>query len=416
MHFLFIAQQWWPETGVPQRRMNWFVAGLRQRGHTVSVVTSPPHFPDGKLLSADPDHQAGAVTPGPNGETIYRTRFLEYTNTIPSRLIDQGAQMLAALPVVRRAIADKRPDLIVATAPPIPPVMNALAAHNKYDIPFVVDLRDAWPDNDRYIAETDRSLPSPTLTRRVGAKVLRAFGPFYTKAIEASDGVFTTTFSHAWELNFRWGLRTLVVRNLAGVDLESKPLPPRVTEEDNPVLEALYMGNIGRAQGLYTLLQTMEILAERKVPVHVRLQGRGAHAGFIRRQAEERGLNIEVHGRVPAEKVQAFYANSDTLLVPLETWPSLQMTVPSKLFETMLTGRHITCIAEGETRDIVMRSHAGDVVPPGDPKALADLWTALQKDRSRLAVAGNGTRWLRANTCPDQELEDALDFLEASAL
>lgn len=415
MHILFVAQQWWPEQGVPQRRMNWFVQGLRRRGHTIAVVTSPPHFPGGTLLSHEPEHQAGSVFEGPNGETIYRTAFREYTNTIPSRLVDQGIQMMGAFPALRQAISDKRPDLIVATAPPIPTVMNAFAAHRKYGIPFVVDLRDAWPDNDRYIAETDRSLPSPTLTRRVGGRLLRGLGPFYADAIKAADGLITTTFSHTRELNFRWGLRALTVRNLAGLDLDAKPLPARRVTSANPTLEALYMGNIGRAQGLYVLLRAMEILAERSVPVHVRLQGRGAHASFIRRQAEERGLPIEVHGRVPAEQVQAFYRRSDTLMVPLETWDPLAMTVPSKLFETMLTGRHITCIANGETRDIVLDSQAGDVVSPGDPAALADLWTDLQKDRSRLDVAGNGTRWLRANTNPEAELEAALDFLEGSA-
>lgn len=414
MHILFISQQWWPERGVPQRRMNWLVAGLQSRGHTVSVVTSPPHFPGGKLMSTSPMHREGSVAAGPHGEKIYRTRFREHTDTIPSRLVDQSTQMFCAFPVVKQSIADCRPDLIIATAPPIPTVMNAFVAHRQFDVPYIVDLRDAWPDNDQHLDTFNPELPPPTFVRRTGTHVLRALGPFYTHAITSADGLITTTHSHASELNARWGLRSLVLRNLAGLDFSRPPLPPIDTERTT--LEVLYMGNIGRAQGLHVLLKTMEILKRRKVPVHVRLQGRGAYAGFMKRQARLRNLNIDVHSRVPQKQVQMAYRQADTLLVPLDTWDSLEMSVPSKLYETMLTGRHITAIASGETASIVRGAQAGHVVPPGSPIELADLFEKLQTDRNLLDTAGAGRRWLAENARPESDLQAAFDFLEATRL
>lgn len=54
MHVLFVAQQWEPEKGVPQRRGKWMVDQLTASGHTVSVVAPPPHYPSGTLLSPLP--------------------------------------------------------------------------------------------------------------------------------------------------------------------------------------------------------------------------------------------------------------------------------------------------------------------------------------------------------------------------
>lgn len=412
MHILFISQQWWPEHGVTQHRMNWLVEGLHKRGHTVSVVTSPPHSPNGKLLSTDPEHLKGSRSVGPNEELIYRTSFKEYTNHLTSRLVDQTIQMVGAIPTIKRAITEKTPDLIVATAPPIPAVINAYLAHRKFSIPYVIDLRDAWPDNDRYIAYTDPSMPKPSLTRHTGALALRSLAPIYAQAIRQSDGLITTSRTHGSELCARWGLRTLVVRNLAGLDLSREPLPQRIVDDET--LKVLYMGNIGRAQGLYSLLDTMEILKKRHVPVHLRLQGRGAHANFIHQQASARGLNIEVRKPIPSSEIQKVYEQADTLLVSLENWDSLEMTIPSKLFETMLTGRHITCIARGATAKIVKDANVGDVVNPGDVEGLANLWTRLQSNRELLDTKGRGRAWLAANAQPDSELEAAIDFLEAT--
>lgn len=392
--------------------MNWLVEGLYKRGHTVSVVTSPPHSPNGKLLSTDPEHLKGSRSVGPNGELIYRTGFREYTNHLASRLIDQTVQMAGAIPAIKRAIDDKTPDLIVATAPPIPAVINAFIAHQKFSIPYVIDLRDAWPDNDRYIAYTDPSMPKPSWTRHTGALALRSLAPIYAQAIQQSDGLITTSHTHSSELCARWGLRTLAVRNLAGLDLNRAPLPQRVPSDDT--LRVLYMGNIGRAQGLHHLPDAMGILKKRNVPVHLRLQGRGAHIHYIRQQASAKGLNIEVRNPIPSSEIQKVYEQADTLLVSLENWDSLEMTIPSKLFETMLTGRHITCIARGAAAKIVTEAKAGDVVNPGDAEGLADLWTRLQANRELLDTKGQGRAWLATNAQPDSELEAAIDFLEAT--
>lgn len=333
--------------------------------------------------------------------------------------------MLSAFAAVNRAIKDRHPDLILATAPPIPTIINAWQASKKYKIPYVIDLRDTWPDNSPYIAYNHRIhyLPPPSITRRTGALFLQGIAPLYVGAIKASDGLIATTFSHAEELNARWGLRCHTMRNLAnlnfaGLASEKENTTPwqHKTEQHRNArpLEVVYMGTIGRAQGLHTLLETAEELQKRDIPIHIHLQGQGAYAEHLKKESEARALPIDILPPIPSNKVQEVYNQADTILVPLEHWRPLKMSVPSKLFEIMQTGKHITAIAQGETAQIVQISSTGNTVPPDDPQALADLWEKLYKTPETLNVANNGKKWLAHNADPERELEKTRKFLYAT--
>lgn len=46
-----LAQQWSPERGIAQRRMQWTTNALIARGHSVAVLTAPPHYPDSGIYS-----------------------------------------------------------------------------------------------------------------------------------------------------------------------------------------------------------------------------------------------------------------------------------------------------------------------------------------------------------------------------
>lgn len=410
MHICICSQQWDPEVGVPQRRMNWLVEGLVQRGHSVCVVTSPPHYPKGKLAYKDKCYQPGSRSYGRNNELIYRTQFFEYRNTVPSRLLDQGVACASSLPTINRAIADKKPDLILATAPPLPSIATAFYAHKRFGIPFVVDLRDAWPDLASYVAYTDPAVPEPTLLRKAGAVVIQGSGRVIAEMMRASDGLILSTFTHASEVNGRWGVRTHVMRNLAGLNIEeSEEKKPKIFDG---TLEVLYLGKIGRAQGLHSVLAALEILKERNVPVHVRIQGGGAYANYLRDKAQKLGLPLDIRGAIPREKALALQSEAHTLLVPLQDWDALRMTVPSKIYESLLSDTHVTATARGELADIVRASGAGDAVEPMNPHALADLWQELCENPERLNVVGKGRKWLVENANPLIERERTIDFLE----
>src|SRR5699024_4487507 len=118
---------------------------------------------------------------------------------------------------------------------------------------------------------------------------------------------------------------------------------------------------------------------------------------------EELSAPVEVLPRIPHREVGAQYAWADTVIVSLRNWAPFAWTVPSKLYEILATGRHITALLEGEAADVVREAGAGDVLRAEDEDALVQLWRRLAADRTRAEISGSGRRWV-AGTAGDELL------------
>ncbi len=91
------------------------------------------------------------------------------------------------------------------------------------------------------------------------------------------------------------------------------------------------------------------------------------------------------------------YEKADTCIVSLrDDWKSFEATVPSKTYEVMSIGRHVTAVVRGEAARIVKEAECGDVVA-WKAEAIAQLWRELAADRSRLQAGTSGREWVRKN-------------------
>lgn len=89
------------------------------------------------------------------------------------------------------------------------------------------------------------------------------------------------------------------------------------------------------------------------------------------------------------------YASADTCVVSLrDDWKSFETTIPSKTYEVLAIGRHVTGIVKGEAARILEESGAGDIVPC-TPEAVAALWESLAEDRVRLIRNVDGRQWVK---------------------
>ncbi len=412
MRVLVVSHVWEPESGTPQRRWAWLAGALTAAGHEVDVLAPPPHYPTGKLLDHSGRFAPGTVAPGENGETIWRTAFREHDPTLPSRTIDQAVTMRSQISIGARVITRRRPDIIVATAPPLPAATAAMTLARKAHLPYILDLRDVWPDLLRYMnqwsATTGRSDPGSPLKRSLFHTVARVGGLSTTRAIRRASGIVTTTSSFADLLHSRGTENTLVLRNLGATrEIEMDPAPL-----DSPTLNILYAGTTGRAQELENALRALADVRKRGADVRMRVVGSGAHLKTLRHNAETLDIPVEFTGRILFDEVTKHYRWADTVLVHLQNWDPLDYTVPSKLYEVLEIGRHISLSVNGEAARIVRVAHAGDVVPAMDRKALSQLWWDLAHDRSRLRVGDGGRQWLAAQGTPTENGQRLVDFLQ----
>lgn len=403
MHILLLTHYFEPENGAPQRRWRALIERFVDAGHVVDVVAPPPHYPTGNVAPGLPaELRAGSHAKGEHGGTVHRVAFLPHNASIVSRTLDHvwvaRATVLAVTQLVRRR--EVRPDVVIATAPGLPTLFAGRVLAKRLRIPLIAEMRDAWPD---LVSHT------PGLGRGPAARAKRRVHEFVTGLQRDAALVVTTTESFAEVLRDRGIGAVEVIRN--GTSLERyASIPP--TEHDHEALRVLYMGTVGRSQGLDNVIRASVIARERGVDVRTRIVGYGADFKRLQALNLELGSPVQLLGRVAPQQVRDHYRWADTTVVSLRDWEPFRWTVPSKLYELMATGKHITAVVDGEAAGIVRQTASGDVVAPGDPGAIADLWERLSADRSLLDSRPGGRAWIAEHADDDVIAERYRSVLE----
>lgn len=368
MRLLLLTHYYAPEVGPPQLRWSALVRDMVRAGHEVHVIAPLPHYPLGQLLPGFTPSSAGGRECGVYGEHVHRVTFRPTTGSALSALLDQLITAAHTVAMAWRRRGEIKADVVLATAPGLPTLLAGRAVATMLRRPLVVEMRDAWPDLLRTAVRSRHTTPRSWLQRAVltGATVV------VEGAQRSADLVVTTSASFTQELRRRGVRRVLTVRNAA------RPLPATPgTEPDSVVpteLRIVYVGTVGRAQGLETAMHALREVVEAGVPARMRVVGTGARLVTARALAEELELPVDFVGVVPRDQITEHYAWASTFLVMLRDWPALRFAVPSKLYEALALGLHISCSAAGETGQIVQETGAGFTTPAGDSHALAQAW------------------------------------------
>ena len=422
MRILLLTHYYAPEFGAPQRRWSALIERFLAAGHRVTVATPVPHYPGGRpTREQHRAHPVGAVERGRHGETVVRTAYLPHRADITSRTADHLVSALDALRRLRRRFSrpGTRPDVVVATAPAIPTLLVGRTLAALWGVPLVVEMRDAWPDLVTHVGPAgalpaeEVHAPQPGAMRRsLRWAVALAKGQVHEQVTSWQSGaqaVVTTTDRFADVLEERGVSPVEVVRN--GTDLAQVTPQRDHLADHHRALRCLYLGNMGRSQGLDIVVRAAARLHEEGIDLQVRMIGHGIEAPALAALAEELGAPVEVLPRIPHREVSAQYRWADTVVVSLRDWAPFQWTVPSKLYEMLATGRHITALLDGEAADVVRAADAGDVLPPGDIEALTTLWRELAADRPRAGVRASGRTWVGEHADDDVLARRYLEIL-----
>jgi glycosyltransferase involved in cell wall biosynthesis len=129
--------------------------------------------------------------------------------------------------------------------------------------------------------------------------------------------------------------------------------------------------------------------------VQTTIAGDGADAERIQAIVREYSVtNVRMLGAVAADLVPGLYSVCDASAVLLRDLPIFAGALPTKMLEAMAAGRPLLLAARGESARLVGRAGAGIVVPPGDPRALAEALRRLHSDPAlRRALGQAGRRY-----------------------
>jgi glycosyltransferase involved in cell wall biosynthesis len=368
MRVLLLSQYFAPEVTAASFRLAPLAEQLAARGHEVEVVCEVPNHPQ------------GVVHEGYRGRPVHRRRLdgfdVSYVwvraspeKTQRSRLLFYGSYALMATLV---AIASQRPDVVLASSPPLPVAAAGMAAARLRRVPWVMDVRDPWPGAAVALGE----LSNPRL---IGA-LERLERTLYRSA----KAIVTTTEPFAREIGSKSTdpQKVLVVPNgttdawiQAGNRDEDRAelgMP-----EDRFVIT--FAGNVGLAQGLESALDAARLLDDR---FQLQIVGSGPRLASLReRVASLPTGRVVFRGLVEPALAARYVRASDASLVSLGSAPERLRSVPVKLFDCCAAGRPVVLTATtGEAARLAGEAEAALCVPPEDAEALAKAVRRLRED------------------------------------
>lgn len=161
------------------------------------------------------------------------------------------------------------------------------------------------------------------------------------------------------------------------------PEPVKVAKNESPTM--VYVGNVGLAQNLVTLVETAKMLPNFNFVIV------GGGSDFERIQKSAKGVpNIDLKGRIDWNEVPSVYQQADILWAQLT--PEFSGAVPSKLYEYLATGKPVIYGGMGEAVSVVSDFERVCLVAPEDSNELVAAIESFVSDNNVSRLSRNNQR------------------------
>lgn len=206
------------------------------------------------------------------------------------------------------------------------------------------------------------------------------------KTIKNSDEITVVSNSCANELQeiYKIDRKIVVVGN--GVDTNFFVIGKR-KDVKKPYI--LYTGRLDSRKGLVDLIKSAKYVCREYADIKFILTGKGPIKNYLERKINELGLknNFYFAGFVDRSTLLEYYQNSTIYVLP-----SYYEGLPTTLLESMSCGiPSIATDVEGSS-ELIEDGENGLLVPPGDPKRLAEAILRLLDDEELRERLGDNAR------------------------
>lgn len=372
MHILFISDNFPPEVNAPASRTFEHCREWAKSGHQVTVITSAPNFPKGKVFDGyrnrlwQREEMAGV-------RVVRVWTYITANEGFAKRILDYLSFMFSA---ILASLFVRRVDVVIGTSPQFFAACAAYVAGVLKRVPWIFELRDIWPESIRAVGAMKESAALDWLEK------LELY--LYRKA--AAIVSVTHAFRDALIRRGVDGSKIHVVTN--GVD--SSRFSPRPKDAELVDQHGLagkfvggYIGTHGMAHALDTILDAAGLISAEPDGDRYRflLLGDGANKKALVERARAEGLsNIIFVDSVPKDEVVRYWSVLDVSIIHLKRTKLFTTVIPSKLFECMGMAIPVLHGVEGESAGIVSREDVGLVFEPENPVALCEGMRRLSQD------------------------------------
>lgn len=346
-----------------------FAKELTKRGHSVTIVASSFHYSKYQEMKEYDDREYLE-------ETIDNINFIwiktpSYFGNGFSRVKNMLSYFLKVLKYIPK-LNLKKPDIIVGSSVHLFAVYSAYKLSKKYNTPFIMEVRDIWPQT---LIDMGISKWHPFI---ILLGVLEKY--LYKKA----DRIISN-LPYAYEHIEKFVSREKFEWISNGVDLSNIKYIPKVQKEKFVIS---YTGAIGVANNLQLLLDVAKKLKEKK-DIYFRIVGDGAQKEKLKDFVKKENLtNVSIENPVPKKEVTNILQDSDILFFNLIDSPVFNFGISSnKLFDYMASGRVIIFSTKAKNNPI-KDAQAGYSITPDDieelEKTILEIYNLSQEDRDKI--------------------------------
>lgn len=354
LKILAVHRYYWPDTPPYAAMLRRIVKQWVDDGHNVDVLSSQPSYKaalENRRLprrdSLDGSRVIRLALPGEAGRPLMRL-----LNAI--RLCGS---------IILNAVVLRRYDVImVSTAPPVLGGVAASLAARLTGARFIYHCMDIHPEIGRISGEFRRPLVYKTLSA-LDAWSCRRAAPVVVLSEDMENALRCRVGGERWDTKV---LNNFSLPSEDEGDAESLPF-----ELTSACFTVLFAGNIGRFQGLDTLIEAMARLRGRK-DIELILMGEGTERARLEAQAEQAGARVRFVGHHPVSVAKRAMGKAGVGFVSLV--PELyQYAYPSKTITYLEQGCPVLVAVEPESRLArdILDNELGLAVPPEDAEALA---------------------------------------------
>ena len=354
MKILLHTEEYLPAAQACAIRMDVFASQLRQLGHHVTVI-------------AGGNHRNKKNNAYNYEDVIYAPTLKIRKKTTILRLL---SNLSFAVSSVFCAVGVGKFDVVITTSPPPLVSISGWLISKMKKAKLVYDVRDIWPD----VALEMGSFSEGSIFCRV----FRWITDFmYQKAdliTTVSNGKVSSIRS---KLKVNMQEKVKLISN--GYDLRNdmKPYDASAAECYNVQnrFTCVYIGNVGMAQGLESLLEIAE--KTKHADVQFLIIGNGAEKEKLEKLANERGLDqVCFCGSLPHEQVVSILNHAKISYIPLKNG-NMKDSVPTKLYESLAFGVPVLLAAEGDSADILAQCALGYSVSPDNKEQIVAKFDEL---------------------------------------
>lgn len=331
-----------------------FAKELIKRGHKVTIVASSFHYSKYQEMKEYDDKEyfleiidgidfIWIKTPAYFGNGIGRVKnMLIYT-----------FKVLKIMPTLNLS----KPDIIIGSSVHLFAVWAAYKLAQKYKTPFIMEVRDLWPQT---LIDMGISKWHPFIL---------LLGWLERYLYKKADKIISN-LPYAYDYIGQFVERKKFIWISNGVDLSNIRYVPKERSEKFVIS---YTGAIGVANNLQILLDVAKKLQDKK-DIYFRVVGDGAEKEKLRKFVKENNLqNVRIENSVPKSEVSKILENSDVLFLSLIDTPLYRFGISlNKLFDYMAAGRVI--IFAGNSKNNPLKdANAGYTIKPDNADLLKEV-------------------------------------------